>query len=65
MNSEEYKTVIRLLRGIVKDAINLKNNFQLSDGDIRNILAKEELLEELVTESFVQFDPLGGVNECF
>ena len=58
MNAYDYKTVIRLLRDICKDAINLASNFQLSESDISSILRKEELIEEILTVNFCNVEPL-------
>lgn len=53
MKEDDYKEIIKMLRGIASDAINLKNNFGLSEDDIRNILYKETMIEQYITDEYI------------
>lgn len=58
MCANEYKTVIRLLRDICRDAMDIQSNFRLSDCDISSILGKEKIIEEILTANFCNVQPL-------
>lgn len=54
MNEEDYKQIIKLLRSICSDAINLTSEFMLDKDCVQSILTKEELIEEMITANYIE-----------
>lgn len=52
MNEEDYKMAIKLLRLIASDVISLKEAYGIDD--VQSILAKEELIEEIITANYIE-----------
>lgn len=59
MKERDYKAVIKLIRKITYDLIDLSNEFRLNDDDIGRPMRKLQLLEDYITADYVE-----GEDEC-
>ena len=53
MSQFDYKEALRVLRLIAGKAIDMKNNGLVEESDIEPILRYEELVEEIITKSYI------------
>lgn len=53
MTKNDYVDIVKLIRSTEEDVFDLVYNQLLEEGDIKPIIKKMELLEELIQEEFV------------